>query len=303
MEVAEGARLGWSRRFKAAPPMLSVYNHEFMDREKSAQRPVTSPAWFDARFVGGGAGEPAHAGVREAEIHIVRSDASAEQGQGRLDRPAHGADKRPVARGGVWLVLKLRLANFDKLLSRNFFHKGLSMLERKCGPCQLCCRLMPILETGKDANVKCAHQRFRTGCAIYGTRPQSCRAWACTWLVAPELAGLRRPDIAGYVIDPSDDFFTIQKDDPAKKEAMRMIQIWCDPKRRDAHRDPALRSYLESQFAKGFVGVVRYGAVEGVALIPPAWSGKGWIEFPTTPEGRTHTTEDYVRIFGGKNAF
>ena len=33
---------------------------------------------------------------------------------------------------------------------------------------------------------------------------------------------------------------------------MKTVQIWCDAKRRDAHRDPALRSYLESMFDRGF---------------------------------------------------
>jgi hypothetical protein len=112
------------------------------------------------------------------------------------------------------------------------------------------------------------------------------------------LGDLRRPDIAGYVIDPTDDFMTI-KNPQGQTSHIRTIQIWADPKRKDAHRDPALRSYLESMFDRGYVGVVRYGAVDGLALIPPAWSGEGWIEFPTQSTGKESSLAEYLSHFGG----
>jgi hypothetical protein len=172
------------------------------------------------------------------------------------------------------------------------------MENRKCGPCQLCCKLMPIAETGKAAGVKCPQQRFRKGCAIYGTRPNSCRYWECGWLTEPLLADLSRPDIAGYVVDMTADFLTAQVGDPERIERFKIIQIWCDPRSPHAHRDPALRAYLEDMLAQEYLGVVRYGASEGLALIPPACSRRGWVEFPTTSDGREHTFSEYQRYFG-----
>lgn len=163
----------------------------------------------------------------------------------------------------------------------------------------MCCKLMPIAETGKEAGVRCSHQRHRKGCSIYTIRPASCRWWGCVWLMSLELEDLRRPDVAGYVIDPTADFMVAQGGPlGSQEERFRMIQIWCDPKRPDAHRDPALRAYLEDQAKEDYVGVVRFGKVEGLALIPPAWSGKGWVEFPTTSAGREHTLAEYIGHFG-----
>ena len=176
------------------------------------------------------------------------------------------------------------------------------MTTRACGACQLCCKLMPIEETKKEAGVRCSHQRHRKGCAIYADRPDSCRWWSCVWLLSPELPDLRRPDVAGYVIDPTADFMTLQGGPTGdREEALRMIQVWCDPKRPDAHRDPALRAYLADMFLEGYVGVARFGRVDGLALIPPMWSGKGWVEFPTTSEGRQHSLAEYISRFGADN--
>jgi hypothetical protein len=174
------------------------------------------------------------------------------------------------------------------------------MTERKCGACQLCCSVMPVLELDKGANVKCQHQRFRKGCAIYGARPLSCKIWSCGWLAYPELAGAARPDMAGYVVDPTDDFLNIEWHGGGSTD-VRIIQIWCDPKRPESHRDPELRGYLSAMFARGFLGVVRFGSEEGLALCPPEWTGEGWVEIKTKPDSCEHTTEEYLRRFSGRS--
>jgi len=171
------------------------------------------------------------------------------------------------------------------------------MSERKCGPCQLCCRVMPIVELGSEANMKCPHQRFRKGCAIYDRRPPGCQVWQCAWLAHPELAELKRPDLAGYVIDLTMDFLTLALTDNSTV-AIKIIQIWCDSRRPDAHRDRALRDYLEAMFAQEYIGVVRHNSKSGIALIPPEWSGKGWVELPAQGEGREHKLEEYLAKFG-----
>ena len=159
------------------------------------------------------------------------------------------------------------------------------MKDRECGPCQLCCRVMPIAETGKLANTRCAHQRFRKGCAIYGEgRPLSCIAWSCGWLLHPEHADLIRPDLAGYVIDPCGDFMTIEWHTRSTPTNIRIIQIWVDPKRPCSHRDPALRAMLEEAFRSlGFIGVARNGTTDALVLFPPEFTMEGWVEHAATP--------------------
>ena len=74
-------------------------------------------------------------------------------------------------------------------------------MNRTCGTCTLCCRVLPIKDLDKPANVRCQHQTAFKGCAIYRRRPMSCRLWSCRWLVDPTTSDLRRPDRAHYVID------------------------------------------------------------------------------------------------------
>ena len=72
------------------------------------------------------------------------------------------------------------------------------MMERKCGDCQLCCKLLPTKEIGKVANTRCEHQRTGKGCTIYARRPFSCSSWSCRWLLEDDTADLSRPDRAHY---------------------------------------------------------------------------------------------------------
>lgn len=83
-------------------------------------------------------------------------------------------------------------------------------MNRTCGDCQLCCKLLPVRAVGKGANERCRHQRFGKGCAIYHhpSFPVECRVWSCRWLVDPEAHGLSRPDRTHYVVDIMPDFLT-----------------------------------------------------------------------------------------------
>lgn len=152
---------------------------------------------------------------------------------------------------------------------------GPNVRGRNCGACKACCTLVPVelADEWKPHNVRCKHLRS-SGCGIYAKRPAPCRAWSCRWLMDASTAAIRRPDLAGYAIDPSLD--TILADG----EPMEVIQIWCDPARPDAHRDPALRAWLASMAERfGMVAVVRWGAGDGMVLAPPAFSANGeWFE-------------------------
>lgn len=73
-----------------------------------------------------------------------------------------------------------------------------------CGNCTYCCNAMKVRELEKPANTWCSHCDKGSGCTIYESRPESCRAYECLWLrsqrlekpLAPEL----RPDKSHVVI-------------------------------------------------------------------------------------------------------
>lgn len=151
---------------------------------------------------------------------------------------------------------------------------------RSCGECKACCTQVPaqLDDETKPANVRCRHVCSK-GCAIYPTRPDPCRYWSCKWLFDPMTGDLRRPDRSGYIIDPALD--TVLKDG----QPVEIIQVWVDPNRRAAHRDPALRAYLVAvaeQF--GLAAIVRFSSTDGLVLVAPSLSGTGdWLEIDQAP--------------------
>ena len=52
---------------------------------------------------------------------------------------------------------------------------------RQCGPCTSCCTALEIVELNKPAGVPCTNLG-PSGCSIYATRPEPCRAFMCGWL-------------------------------------------------------------------------------------------------------------------------
>jgi hypothetical protein len=152
------------------------------------------------------------------------------------------------------------------------------MTARRCGDCQLCCRLLPTAEIAKPANERCPHQRHGVGCAIYADRPLSCRLWSCGWLTQEDAASLPRPDRAHYVIDPMPDYITITPDG-GEPEDIPVIQVWVDPQHRDAHRAESFRRWLDE---RRLPAIIRYNSKEGFVLFPPSVSnGHGWVEHRT----------------------
>ena len=71
---------------------------------------------------------------------------------------------------------------------------------RTCGDCIACCVALKIddPELSKPADQLCANCTG-SGCAIYETRPRTCRDWHCLWRRMP-LADDLRPDISGVMI-------------------------------------------------------------------------------------------------------
>jgi hypothetical protein len=177
-------------------------------------------------------------------------------------------------------------------------------IKRECGDCQLCCRLVPLDDNPrnarpwaaafqKPANTKCPHQRYGCGCSIYPTRPLSCQLWNCRWLKGEDTGS--RPDRAHYVVDVMPDW--VIADDGDGEQEVQVIQIWIDPKHPNAHRDPKLRAYIETQ---NLPALVRNGNDSAVFLVPPLLSReRQWIEKTSEmTKGPAHTAEEYVKRYG-----
>ena len=74
--------------------------------------------------------------------------------------------------------------------------------DRVCGTCTVCCRELTIDDPGlrKPAAVMCAHCVAGRGCAVYASRPATCRDWHCGWRLLPWLADGLRPDRSGLLV-------------------------------------------------------------------------------------------------------
>lgn len=167
-------------------------------------------------------------------------------------------------------------------------------MTRKCGQCTLCCKLVPVSEINKAAGQRCVHQRAFKGCAIYASRPMTCRLWSCVWLTGEGAENLSRPDLVHYVIDPMPDFVTARPDDGSASYKFGIVQIWCDPRHPDAWRDPALLAYIERRGAEeGFGALIRYDNKNGFAVFPPSVTGRGWVENDrTSTVDHEHSAEE-----------
>jgi hypothetical protein len=151
---------------------------------------------------------------------------------------------------------------------------------RACGHCKFCCVVVPVeMPLNKPAGVKCQHLRA-SGCSIYAARPDVCRYWSCAWLYQPDASILRRPDISGYAVDCMPQEILINH------EPVRVIQVWVDPHRKDAHRAPELRAFLDKAGRDHRMpAIVRWPngeAQEGqdaMVLFPPSLTDDGeWWE-------------------------
>jgi hypothetical protein len=152
-----------------------------------------------------------------------------------------------------------------------------------------------LFEWDKPAGEPCRFQKHRKGCTVYDRRPFGCRYWSCRWLVNDDTADLPRPDRCHYVVDVMPDFVTMTiNDEPnAPPVNIEVIQVWVDPKHRDAHRDPRLRAYLERRGNEGKVALIRFNESDGFTLWPPSLTGDGqWHEQHGHSLGRDHAPDE-----------
>lgn len=177
-------------------------------------------------------------------------------------------------------------------VSLQFAPKG----NRRCGDCQLCCKLMPLPLPlyNKPAGERCKHQKHGVGCAIYARRPACCAMWSCRWLVNDDTADLRRPDRSRYVIDVMQDFVTLRPNDGSEPYNVPVVQIWCDAKAPDAWRDPALLAYLDRRGKDGVAAIIRFDNKRGITVFPPSMTGDTWREYPNGELRPEHTFMEKV---------
>lgn len=174
---------------------------------------------------------------------------------------------------------------------------------RRCGDCQLCCRLVPVKDLGKAAGERCRHQRHGKGCVVHARLERvspSCGIWSCRWLTCDDTEALRRPDRSHYCIDPMPDFITIRNDKTGERRHVEAVQIWVDPRYPDAHRDPALRAYLLRRGEEGKVGLVRFSNARGLVIFPPMLASDGeWHEEASGLTAAEHSFADVIDALAG----
>ncbi len=149
-------------------------------------------------------------------------------------------------------------------------------MTRRCGDCQLCCRVIAVESLGKGQYSRCQHQRHRKGCALFGKfeRPLECEIWVCGWLSEYDTADMPRPDRCHYVIDCAWPPITLDTAERGRI-TVKAIPIWTDPKYPDAYKAPELKAYLLRRAAEGKLGLIN----NRFLLVPPAMSATGeWQE-------------------------
>jgi hypothetical protein len=191
--------------------------------------------------------------------------------------------------------------------------------KRRCGDCQLCCRLLPmkrenkfkadrtlekmiaaglapknaaahmIDDFDKPAGQRCKYQRHHKGCTVYAKRPFGCRMWSCRWLLGDDTADLSRPDRTGYVLDAMPDFITLESED-GQPRTIEVVQIWVDQEHPEAWREPKLLAFLERRAKEGIGALIRRNHRDAVAVFGPGISHDGqwhYVESGSVEEQHT----------------
>lgn len=73
---------------------------------------------------------------------------------------------------------------------------------RECGPCNVCCVALTIHDPAleKPQGYRCPNTLPNKGCAIYDTRPGTCRTFHCGWRHLRWVRDTLRPDLSGVLI-------------------------------------------------------------------------------------------------------
>jgi hypothetical protein len=173
-------------------------------------------------------------------------------------------------------------------------------MNRHCGSCNLCCSLLPVRSLGKKDGQRCKHQSHARGCKVHadlGRVSPECRLWNCRWLVN-DAGDTKRPDRSHAVIDIMPDYIKARDDVTGEIDEILVVQIWIDPRYPDAHKDPALREWLDRNQE---IALVRYSAENAIILFPPSRNREWMVKSSINCES-AHTPEDLFRVLLGENA-
>ena len=98
----------------------------------------------------------------------------------------------------------------------------------------MCCKTMSVWEIEKPNGVWCKHVRDHKSCAIYDTRPNSCRTFNCLWLRGIGTDAMR-PDRSRVMMVEADN-------DAGGPKGFAVV---LDPTRPLAWQEPGMRAFLE----------------------------------------------------------
>jgi hypothetical protein len=128
-------------------------------------------------------------------------------------------------------------------------------MERVCGKCNLCCRVLGIEVLGKAAGEWCRHCVIGRGCGIYDERPAVCRDFECLYRTDPALTEVWHPALSHLMLR-MDGARLMVFADPARPGAWAL-----EPYRRQLQRMAA------SLYPCGFQVMVRIGD-RHIAILP-----------------------------------
>ena len=158
------------------------------------------------------------------------------------------------------------------------------MTKRRCGDCQLCCRLLPTEEIKKPALARCPHGKHSVGCRLRQAANE-CALWvAAGWsMTAP-------PICRGLIarVPSSHSRLHHHTHDDAPPDHMEVIQAG-DPVHKDAHREPRFRQWLDGQRKPA---LIRYSPRDGFVLFPPSTRSGVWHEEMSGISGKEHSLEE-----------
>jgi hypothetical protein len=93
---------------------------------------------------------------------------------------------------------------------------------KSCGPCTMCCKVLPVAALEKPAGTPCVHLGRGGGCGIYAGRPHACRSFECVWLMDPQMPHRFRPDQTKVMLDQdAEGRWLVARCDPANPQAWR----------------------------------------------------------------------------------
>lgn len=128
---------------------------------------------------------------------------------------------------------------------------------RSCGGCTLCCKIFGIPEIDKPRFQWCGHCAIGEGCRIYETRPATCRAFVCGWLVDGTVPDHWKPSESRMVL--------------TSEHGGRRLVIYVDTGRLDAWKKPPYYAEIKrtaAAMARSGGQVIVWQGPNAIAILP-----------------------------------